>query len=308
MTPASPAHRFPHLSRRQVLAWGLGLGLAGTGVGAAQGYAPPELSRVQATLPGLESPLRVAVLTDLHYGPFIREAQVRAWVDLALGVRPDVTLVVGDFADVPLASGMPGPLARQLARLRAPLGVYGVWGNHDYGCFGRFDQPYSGGPRDDWQDVRERFRQELARGGLRVLTNEGLSLRPDVWLGGLDDLMWGAPDAQAALHGAPTQAAQLLMIHEPDALVPLAGTPAWRPDGLAVCGHTHGGQVRLPLLGAPVVPSAYGQRFAQGWVRGDPSGDRPGARAYVSRGLGLSGIPFRNLCPPELVLLDLHPA
>ena len=69
---------------------------------------------------------------------------------------------------------------------------------------------------------------------------------------------------------------------------------------LVLCGHTHGGQVRLPLIGAPIVPSKYGQRYAMGWVEGAHA-----TPAYVSRGLGVSGVPMRNLCQPEITLLDL---
>ena len=308
----SQRHLNPLLTRRQLLGrgllgWGLGLGLTGSAVGAAQGYAPARLSRVVTRLPGLQRPVSVAVLTDLHYGPYIREQQVAGWVDLTLSTRPDLILVLGDFCDAELGSALPAPLLGQLARLQAPLGVYGVWGNHDYGSFGRFAQPFSRGLRPDWPDVRAAFQQALAARGLNILTNAGLAVRPDLWLGGVDDLSWGQPDAGAALRGAPTGAAQLLMVHEPDDLMGLAAVPEWRPDGLAVCGHTHGGQIRLPGLGALVVPSNYGQRFAQGWVRGEAVGEKPGALGYVSRGLGLSGVPFRNLCPPEVVLLTLSP-
>ncbi len=280
-------------------------------MGAAQGYAPAQLNRVVATMPGLHTPLSVALLSDLHYGPLIHEAQLRGWVDLTLSARPDLIVVVGDFCDVHLGrdlpASLPAPLLRQLARLRAPLGVWGVWGNHDYGSFGRVAQTYSGGVRADWAEVRAAFQDALAAVGLTILTNRGVPVRPDLWLGGLDDLSCGEPDPAAALEGAPPEAAQLLMVHEPDDLVGLAAVPAWRSGGLAVCGHTHGGQVRFPLIGAPVVPSAYGQRFAQGWVQGDDHNGRPGARGYVSRGLGLSGVPVRNLCPAEVVLLQLQP-
>ena len=308
----SQHRRTPLLTRRQllgrgVLGWGAVLGLTGAGIGATQGYAPAGLSRVAARLPGLRRPLSVAVLTDLHYGPYIREQQVAGWVDLTLNARPDLILVLGDFCDVNLGQNLPAPLLRQLARLTAPLGVYGVWGNHDYGSFGRYRRRVIGEIRGDWMDVRAAFQRALAAGGLKILTNQGLAVRLDLWLGGVDDLSWGQPDAGAALRGAPTGAAQLLMVHEPDDLMGLAAVSGWRPGGLAVCGHTHGGQIRLPGLGALVVPSNYGQRFAQGWVRGEAVGGGPGALGYVSRGLGLSGVPFRNLCPPEVVLLTLSP-
>jgi uncharacterized protein len=302
-----PVHRSPLLSRRQLLGLGTSLGLLGAGVGTAQGYSAAQLSRVRTRLPGLRMPLSVALLADLHYGPYIRERQVSAWVDLTMSARPDLVLVAGDFCDVQLGQGMPAPLLRQLARLQAPLGVYGVWGNHDYGSFGQHTRPLIGGARADWETVRDTFQTALADTGLHILNNQGRLLRDDLWLGGIDDLSYGVPDAQAALQQAPGQAAQLLMVHEPDDLMTLAAVPAWRPDGLALCGHTHGGQIRLPFIGAPVLPSSYGQRFAQGWVQGEPADEKPGARGYVSRGLGLSGLPIRNLCPPEVVLFELLP-
>lgn len=292
---------------RRIIGTLAGLGLLTAGAGAVQAYSAARLTRVGARLPGLLSPLRVALLSDLHYGPYVRERQVGAWVDLTLSACSDLVLVAGDFCDVPLGRGLPAPLLRQLARLRAPLGVYGVWGNHDYGSFGQHARPLIGAARPGWEAVRATFEAALAGAGLQVLTNAGRLLRGDVWLGGVDDLGHGAPDARAALRGAPQQAAQLLMVHEPDALMTLAAAPEWRPGGLAVCGHTHGGQVRLPLLGAPVLPSRYGQRFAEGWVLGEPAHGRPGARGYVSRGLGVSGLPVRLFCPPEVVLLELTP-
>ncbi len=306
-------HRHPilmprTLTRRQLLGWTTGLGLVLAGTGTAQGYAPAQLNRVRTTLSGLQAPVSVALLTDLHYGPYIGERQLAGWVDLTLGARPDLVLVLGDFCDVRLSDGLPPPLLRQLARLQAPLGVFGVWGNHDYDSFGRLAQQFTGPVRADWAQTRTAFQAALETGGLTILTNSGVAVRPDLWLGGIDDLSAGKPDVPAALRLAPSTAAQVLMCHEPDSLMTLAAVPGWRPDGLAVSGHTHGGQIRLPGVGALMVPSAYGQRFAQGWVKGEPQAGRPGARGYVSRGLGLSGVPFRNLCPSEVVLLELSPA
>lgn len=298
------------LTRREllghVLGWGAGLSVLGAGTATAQAYAPARLTRLTTTLPGLNTPLRVAALSDLHYGPYIGERQLAGWVDLTLSAQPDLIVVLGDFCDVRLADGLPEPLLRQLGRLRAPLGVWGVWGNHDYGSFGHMYQRFTGPARADWAEARRSFQSALADVGLTILTNRGALVRPDLWLGGLDDRSQGHPDPQAALGPAPRQAARLLMVHEPDDLMDLAAVPAWTPGGLALCGHTHGGQIRLPLLGALAVPSGYGQRFAQGWVQGEPHGGKAAARGYVSRGLGLSGLPFRNLCPPEVVLFDLQ--
>ncbi|MEF2278874.1 metallophosphoesterase [Deinococcus sp. YIM 134068] len=288
------------VTRRRVLR-GLGRGLLGGGaalgalggMGAAQAYRFG-VERVRATLPGLRSPLRAVFLTDLHYGLYVGASSVRAWVDAANAERPDLVLLGGDFLDLP-SGEWPAALFPELARLRAPLGVFGVWGNHDYDSFGRRDSRRGGRARGTWAERRADLTASFTRAGVTLLVNEGRAVRGDLWVGGVDDLWQGEVDAQAALAGADGRAT-LLLSHNPDVLPQL---PV--PAGLTLCGHTHGGQIRLPLLGAPVVPSRYGQRYAMGWVRG--AFDTP---AYVSRGLGTSGVPFRNLCEPEVTVLTLE--
>lgn len=279
---------------RSLLGGGTVAALAG-GAAVAQGYRFG-VTRHARTLAGLREPLRVAFLTDLHYGLYIGPGSVAAWVDGTNDLRADLVLLGGDLIDARMDELSPD-LLRELRRLRAPLGVYSVWGNHDYGSFGRYGSRQYGEPRADWAARREQFRAGLAGVGVTTLRNEGRAVRGDLWLGGTDDLWFGPPDPAAALAGAGGRAT-LLVTHNPDVLPTLPG-----PAGLVLCGHTHGGQVRLPLLGAPVVPSRYGQRYAMGWVTG--AHDTP---AYVSRGLGLSGVPLRNLCEPEIALFLLSPA
>ncbi|WP_345465293.1 metallophosphoesterase [Deinococcus carri] len=288
MSTASPS---PHLTRRRLLRGLLGGGLAAGALGGAGWAQAARFGTVRESrrLPGLQAPLRVAFLTDLHYGLYVFAGRVRAWVDAANAARPDLILLGGDFLDT-RAGADPAPLLTELARLRAPLGVYGVWGNHDYGSFGQEEVG------QDWPAHRQNLTAAFARAGIAVLRNTGQAVRPDLWVGGVDDFICGQPDAAAALSGAGERAT-LLLSHNPDLLPELPG-----PVGLVLCGHTHGGQIRLPLLGAPVVPSRYGQRYAMGWVTG-----AYGTPAYVSRGLGTSGLPFRNLCEPELTLLTLLP-
>ena len=284
------------LTRREFLARALAGSAAVTalgGVGAAQVYRFG-VTRQGAPLPGLRAPLRVAFLTDLHYGPFIGAASVRAWVDATNLERPDLILLGGDHMDRHVR-GNTAPLLRELARLRAPLGVYGVWGNHDYAAFGRA----RAGRTASWEEARAAHAAAFAGAGITILRNEGRAVRDDLFLGGTDDFLQGEPDPGAALAGAGERAT-LRLSHHPDQLPELP-----RAAGLALCGHTHGGQVRLPLIGAvaPLLPSRYGARFDIGWKQG-----AFGTPAYVSRGLGVSGVPLRNLCGPEVLLLTLRPA
>jgi uncharacterized protein len=237
-----------------------------------------EVEHVQARAPALRDPVRVAFLCDLHYGPYIRAGSVAAWVDAAMAAAPDLIVLGGDMVEGTSHADV-APLLEELSRLRAPLGVYGSWGNHDYT---RFGDPGT-------------FATALAGIGIRILTNRGTAVRRDLYLAGLDDYDVGRPDVAAALRDRPADAACLLVSHNPDALVMV-------PESvdLTLCGHTHGGQVLLPGVGALVKSSGYARLFARGWTRAP-------ALAYVSRGLGVGLVPMRLNCPPELTLVELLP-
>ncbi|MBB6098698.1 hypothetical protein HNR42_002133 [Deinobacterium chartae] len=284
------------ISRRVFLRRTLGgLGVLATlgGGGAVAQVYRFEVNRHRAPLPGLRTPLRVVMLSDLHYGPFIGTGSVRAWVDAALEARPELIVMTGDFVDTDL-EGSPRDLIAELSRLRAPLGVWGVWGNHDYGSFGAYVRRWQAAHQEANARLAA-FGNALSAAGVRILTNQGVRLRPDLYLAGVDDFWWGRPDLGAALAGAPATGAWLLMSHNPD-LLPEVPTRV----GLTLSGHTHGGQVRLPLVGALRTASRYGERFVQGFVRGPAPG-------FVSRGLGVSMLPVRWACAPEVVVLDLEP-
>ena len=295
LAPHDPARRRALRGlTRGLLGGGAAVALLG-GAGAAQAYRFG-VTRHTRALPGLRAPLTVAFLTDLHYGLYIGAGSVRAWVEETLALRPDLILLGGDQLDR-RSDAAPADLLAELARLRAPLGTWAVWGNHDYGSFGYYASRYYGPRQADWAARRDQMEAAFAAAGVPVLRNAGRAVRGDLWLSGVDDYMNGQPDAAAALAGAGTRAS-LMVSHNPDLL------PELPPGvGLVLSGHTHGGQVRLPLVGAPVVPSRYGQRYAMGWVTG-----AHGTPGYVSRGLGLSGLPLRNLCEPEITLLRLVPA
>ncbi len=274
--PTSPSR--PTLSRRQLLvaAGAVAAGiLAGGSVIDTYRFRTVRLA-VRAT--GLREPLRVAFLTDLHYGMWIHRASVSAWVDAALQESPDLVVLGGDIVDQ-TAGAEVAPLLGELARLRAPLGTYAVWGNHDHRRFPDTDV----------------FGRELADAGVEVLVNRGVALRNDLYLAGIDDLRLGQPDLRAALADWPPGRACVLASHNPDVLPEVPETVA-----LTLCGHTHGGQVCVPLFGPIVTNSRYGNRFVHGPVRAPAFG-------YVSRGLGVTALPVRVACPAELTVIDLGP-
>ncbi len=268
------------------VAWG-GLPVAATlGTLGAAGFIyttlieprSPVLERVTVSVPTLPPAcdgLRIGQLSDMHLGmPHARE-NTRWAVQQMLREQPDLIVITGDFVSFEWAIR---ELAGLFAPLHAPLGVYAITGNHDH-----------------WEGVQEIYAQ-LEPQGIRFLINDNCCIRwrgGELWLAGIDDMWYGAPDLSAALAGIPADAFTLLLAHEPD----FADIAALRPVDLQLSGHTHGGHVHLPLLGAGCVPH-HGVRYIDGLLY---AGELP---VYVSRGLG--GLPVRLNCPPEATIITLR--
>ena len=229
------------------------------------------------------TPLRIAVIADLHGGsPYIGEAKIEEVVALANGAKPDLILLTGDYVTKGIVGGSPlaiETIAGKLRGLSAPLGTYAVLGNHDRAE----DAP--------------RIAAALEEAGIHVLDDRAASLDHGgpVMLAGISDLRSGPHDIAAALVTVPAGQRALCFTHSPDIFPRLPATCA-----LTIAGHTHGGQVRLPLLGSPIVPSSYGQRYAAGLIR---EGDKV---LFVSTGIGTSIIPVRIGVPPEISILDIR--
>jgi predicted MPP superfamily phosphohydrolase len=279
------------VSSRRLFLKTLLTGAAGVGaVGAAVGYAryvEPRSLRVErvpveiAGLPDGLDGLRIAQLSDFHLGPLVRIEHVRRAVRLANSLEPDVIVVTGDFVSV--ARRYVGPAVGATAELSARLGVFAVLGNHDF-----------------WVAPRM-IASLLRRAGVVVLRNETAVVFRDgvtLNLAGVDDMWARADDLDQALAGVQPGDPIILLSHNPD----LAPDAAPRGVSLLLAGHTHGGQVRLPIVGPLVVPSKYGKLWAAGLHRvGSMS-------LYVNRGVGLIAPPVRFLCPPEVTLLQLRRA
>lgn len=252
--------------------------------GARQAHAFG-VTRHKRTIRGLRAPLRLSLLTDLHMGPYMRAEQLAQWVEASNALDPDLVVLGGDLVDR-WYSGDLSEFVELLPRLQQRSGVLAVLGNHDHVCY------------PDLAPLLE----ALDKAGVRLLTNDGFWLREDVYIAGIDDWKRGAPDvakAFAAAAEADRAGARILVSHNPD-VIPDLGSYLNRPPDLVLSGHTHGGQICLPLIGPVVTSSDYGRRFAQGWVE-------EATQAFISRGLGVSLLPMRMLCPPELALLELEP-
>ena len=233
-----------------------------------------DVSRVHLDL-GLGRPLRVALLGDIHFDPLFEEAYLHRVVDAVTNLNADLIFYTGDF--VTHNADRMDDLADILGRTSARLGSYAVLGNHDY-----------------WADPY-RVTTILEKKGIRVLRNESEKVHEvaDLYVTGLDSFWAGNPDLKI-LGRTEASAKHLMLVHEPDGFA-YFNDPRLK---LQMSGHTHGGQVRVPVLGAVVLP-AWGKLYSEGlFTRGE-------SKLYVNRGIGTLRPHFRLDCPPELTCLDL---
>ena len=227
--------------------------------------------------------LRIALIADLHTGGwFVDENKLRLIVDRTNQLNPDLVVLLGDYMSSNTWHGRrvePEITAGVLKDLRAPLGVYAVLGNHDWW--------YNG------NKVRRAFEQN----GIPVLEDEVAEIKwrdKSFWLVGLADLWTRPQHIDETIAKAPPGSTMIALTHNPDIFPRL---PPSVP--LLLAAHTHGGQVNIPLLGTPIVPSRFGSKYTAGHVF------EGGHHMFVTTGIGTSIIPVRFRVPPEIVILTL---
>lgn len=228
----------------------------------------------------------IVLLSDFHYDPHFSIHPLHAAIPLVNGLRPDRIVLTGDFVSVPLveddAKGALAaePCARVLRQMTAAHGLWAVMGNHD--------------AETDPEHVARALQAE----NIHVLANQSVAIERDgtrVWLAGINDVLSGTADLANTLHGVPTGEAVILLAHEPD----FADEASRFPIDLQLSGHSHGGQVRIPLL-----PPLYLPAMAKKYILGTYQVGR--LTLYTNAGLGTVGVPVRLNCPPEITLLTLR--
>ncbi len=242
-------------------------------------------------LPGAFDGTTVAVISDVHAG--VRrggDAGVRSIVEQANATCPDIIVLLGDLVHLCYQHARYMPL---FAGLRARDGVWACLGNHEHGSrwFSRHLGERSGPSVDEWRRV-------YADLGIELLANEARPIERDgsrIWLVGVDDVYTGRDDLSAALQQTQAGEFRLAISHHPD----LVDDPEVSEVDLVLAGHTHGGQVLLPVLGPVYVSSRKPRERARGLVR------TGGTLMYVTRGVG-EGLPIRFACPREMPLITLR--
>ena len=255
-----------------------------------------EVTRRNVSIPGLPAAfdgIKVAQLSDIHMDEFTEPFFLRDAIHRINSLDPDVVFLTGDFVTYgfgtrKFAIGAAWQCANILLGLKCRR-IYAALGNHDI------------------MICAAEVTRALTDNGIRVLRNGYLPIEHGgsrIWLAGLDDPVVGhprpdlaIPDSIRNVPGEPV----ILLCHAPDYARRLIADPAGRAVSLMLSGHTHGGQIRLPLVGALVLPKG-GKHFPEGAYRLGKM------QLYVNRGLGTVGIPFRFDCPPEITLHTLRTA
>jgi predicted MPP superfamily phosphohydrolase len=295
------------ISRRLFLKGAGGLALSGAGLGGyAFGVEPGLLlDRTSYSITPPRWPtglhLKIVILADLHAcEPWMSAARVRDICEVANAMKPDLTVLLGDFTaghDVVTGPVMPDELGEALSVLRAPLGVFGILGNHDWwhGALPRMKG-----------DGAEGVRGALRGANVRVLENHAVRIEKSgqpFWVLGLADQLAmrlgrgrfrGLDDLPGTLRQVTDDAPAILLAHEPFIFNKVSDRIA-----ITLCGHTHGGQVAFPLIGSPFAARRFGKDHVYGHIVED------GRHMLISAGLGTSFLPVRFMRPPEIVELTL---
>jgi predicted MPP superfamily phosphohydrolase len=228
--------------------------------------------------------LRIALIADIHTGgPFIDDNKLRRIVELTNQQNPDLIVLLGDYMSPNSWHSHrvePEVTAAAMKNLRAPLGVYAVLGNHDWW--------YNGG----------KVRRAFEANGIPVLEDEVAEIKwhdKSFWLAGLADL-WTRPQHVGETIAKVQEGSTVIALtHNPDVLPSLP-----RSVPLLLAAHTHGGQVNLPLIGTPIVPSQFGPKYTAGHIFENDH------HMFVTTGIGTSILPVRFRVTPEIVILTIH--
>lgn len=236
---------------------------------------------------------KLAQLSDIHLDEFTEPFLLREAIDEINRAQPDYVLLTGDYVTSQvLPPQLTAEAARQCGRLLNRIACprrYAIFGNHDI-----------------WAGEKE-VGEALRSNGIAVLRNDYLPLDRNggrMWLAGFDDPVCGRPDPDrsipSSIRNIPQQPV-ILMCHAPDYLDEFRLHPAAQSVALMLSGHTHGGQIRLPLIGALRLPPG-GRKYVEGLFNVDA------IQLYVNRGIGSVGVPFRFDCRPEITLFTLRSA
>lgn len=226
--------------------------------------------------------IRVVQFSDTHLGEFYSIKDLEKLSKVINMQQPDIIVFTGDLVDVIDENTDLNSISAVLGKMEAKKGKFAVYGNHDYGAQGH-----------------KYYKKAMEAGGFKVLVNEAvqyhLTDKISVNIVGIDDGLLGKPDYEKINFLIKERYYDIVLLHEPDMIDLFEG----EPYELALSGHTHGGQVRVPFKGA-LIKVPLGEKYDKGMY--DISEEQ---KLYVSSGLGNTKMPFRFLNIPEIAVFDI---
>ncbi|MBY0599923.1 metallophosphoesterase [Bacillus bingmayongensis] len=230
--------------------------------------------------------VKIVQFSDTHFGPNFPHKQQQMLVDKINKLKPDIVVFTGDLIDkFGEYTAERAQSQTILAQIRAPLGKYAVFGNHDRGGGGG-----------------HLYKNYMEKAGFTVLNNEMKKVKAAngdyITISGLDDFLLGKPKVQPTLQHLRTEDFNLLLVHEPDAVDQIFEYPV----DLQISGHSHGGQVQLPFIG-PIITTSLANKYVEGLY--SLEGKSEPLQLYVNRGIGTTRMPVRFLSKPELSVFSL---
>ena len=273
--------------KRGLQFWLSGLFLASSVYAYARYVEPNRLEITNVALSSAKIPSsfhhkKIILFSDVHLGHGYTLSDLKNLVVKINNLEPDIVVFAGDLIDDPLTYGNTGEIAPILSNIRASLGRFAIYGNHDHGGYGT-----------------ERYKKVMKDAGFRLLINESVQIQGDdgyIVVAGIDDVLFGRHNPKKALSSLSKQTFTILLAHEPD----IADGMTNFPVDIQLSGHSHGGQIQAPFFG-PVVTSALAKKYVEGLY----DIGTEGMQLYVSRGIGTTGMPLRFLCNPELTVITL---
>jgi len=274
---------------KQFLVAGIGVGTAAASVdGFLFEPEDPVVERITVRLPRLPESFhgfRIAQMSDFHFGPYIGKPQMERAVQITRSLKPDLVALTGDFVSAPffrhhgIAGARHAEPCSQVLQQLTECPMLAVLGNHDH-----------------WNGA-DLIEETLTSHGVKVLRNASLPLERDgkrLWMVGIDDVIEHAADANKSFAGVPREESKIVIVHEPDFADEIARYPA----DLQLSGHSHGGQVWIPGLGAPILPE-LATKYPRGLYQ------ISNLQLYTNRGIGVITPPVRLNCRPEITLITL---
>jgi len=264
----------------------------GLAIGGSAGYiSSRRLEVVRQDVPVVGLPkgmdgLKIAVMSDFHAGAFVWKEDILKAVRTVNHERPDMVALLGDYVDGAYSHRAENVekgvyIFDALKRLRAPLGVYAVLGNHDH-----------------WTNS-DQVRMALSRVPVMILDDQSLPLDTGLAVAGVDDFWEGPARPFKAIEALSPESVVILLSHNPDVNIQIRGEKSIR---LVISGHTHGGQIRIPYINrAPWVPCSRKYRGASGLIR-----EAEHRWTFITKGVGTFFLPIRLACPPDIGILRLR--